>query len=209
VISAIIRLIFSPSQTQLFLGLKMGRKNKSEEKRLIILNAFESVILKEGFANASQRKIAEAAGVNQPMIHHYFSGGDELLGALLERITQRYREALSSFTEAESSPSLESILGFLCSEEFHQVSKQNEVMFCLIGQSKHHETALKLLSNVYQTLIEELRKYLEAAGVTNLEQVSYTLMCLIIGHDWAKALGFGEHKNEMMTDTLSTLAKVN
>ena len=154
-----------------------------------------------------QAQIAEEAGVNQPMIHHYFSGGDELLNALLKRIAERYREALSSFANTESSPSLESILGFLCSEEFHQVSMQNEVMFCLIGQSKHHETAIKQLSNVYHHLIEELKKYLELAGIKNLDQVAYTLMCIIIGHDWAKTLGFGEHKNKLMTETLSTLAK--
>lgn len=185
----------------------MGRKNRSEEKRQVILDAFETVILRDGYANASQRRIAEEAGVNQPMIHHYFSGGDEMLDALLERITQRYRDALASYAQTEEKPSLESILAFLCSPEFHQVSLQNQAMFRLMGQSKHHEKTVNRLSEVYQQLLQEITTYLEEAGVKNTEQTAYTLMCLIIGHDWAKALGFGEHRNELMRETLLTLTK--
>ncbi len=67
----------------------MGRQSKSEERRTAILDAFERVVLREGYAGASQRKIAREAGVNQPMIHHYFSGGEELLDALLQRVVDR------------------------------------------------------------------------------------------------------------------------
>ena len=183
----------------------MGRKSKSVEKRQEILDAFEAVILRDGYASASQRKIAEEAGVNQPMIHHYFSGGDEMLDALLERIVQRYRDALSAFMDTESSPSLESVLSFLCSAEFHQVSLQNQVMFRLIGQSKHHDQTIERLSMVYHELIREITRYLEQAEIENTDQIAYTLMCVIIGHDWAKVLGFGEHRNQLMTETLATL----
>lgn len=184
----------------------MGRKNRSEEKRQVILDAFEAVILREGFAKSSQRKIAEEAGVNQPMIHHYFSGGEAMLDALLDRITERYRQALSAYTQTEQQPSLESILAFLCSTEFHKVSLQNEVMFRLIGQSNHHETTIERLSKVYHHLHSELTDYLKNADIENTDQTAYTLMCIIIGHDWAKTLGFGEHRNQLMTKTLTSLA---
>jgi|GEM_PF-1888808 len=187
----------------------MGRKNRSEEKRQDILDAFENVILRDGFAGASQRKIADEAGVNQPIIHHYFSGGDELLDALLQRITERYRQALNAFittsAQSDQDPSLEDILSFLCSAEFHQVSLQNEVMFRLIGQTKHTDKTTNRLAEVYHELLAEIRTYLEKAQVNNPEQIAYTIMCIIIGHDWAKVLGFGEHRNDMMSTTLMSL----
>jgi len=184
----------------------MGRKNQSEEKREHILDAFETVILREGFANASQRKIAQEAGMNQPMIHHYFAGGDAMLEALLERITQRYRQALTRFSAQNDTPSLEQVLVFLSSEAFHEVSIQNEVMFRLIGQAHHHDEAIRLLSGVYHQMLSEIKTYLDNAKVENVEQVAYTLMCVIIGHDWAKTLGFGEHRNTLIQATLERLS---
>ena len=185
----------------------MGRKSKSDEKRQVILDAFESVIMREGYANASQRKIAEEAGVNQPMIHHYFSGGDELLSALLERITERYHVALSEFKRTDDNPTLEHILDFLCSEPFHQVSLQNEVMFRLIGQSRHHQSTIDLLSDIYREFHDEMKDYLQQANIENVDRTAYTLMCIVIGHDWAKTLGFGENRNQLMTETLIKLAR--
>lgn len=187
----------------------MGRKNRSEEKRQIILDAFETVILREGYANASQRKIAEEAGVNQPMIHHYFSGGDELLKALLERITERYRNALSVFSSTESEINIEKAITFLCSDAFHEVSMQNQVMFHLIGQAQHHENAMALLAKVYRELLKEITGYVTQAGISQPDRLAYAIMCLVVGHDWVKAMGFGEHKNELMASTIQALAASN
>lgn len=184
----------------------MGRHSKSEEKRKIILDAFERVILREGYANASQRKIAKEAGMNQPMIHHYFSGGEEMLTAFLERVVNRYMSALQQFTADDASPSLEKMLSFLCSEDFHQVSLQNEVFFALIGQGGHSAQTFEQMSNIYQLFFNEIAQYLKLAGVNNGDRVAYTMMCMIIGHDWAKKLGFGEQRNAQMAELLSRLA---
>lgn len=184
----------------------MGRHSKSEEKRKVILDAFERVILRDGYANASQRKIAKEAEMNQPMIHHYFSGGEEMLKAFLERVVERYMSALQQFTANDPAPTLEKMIGFLCSEQFHQVSMQNEVFFALIGQGGHNAETFEQMSNIYQFFLKEIRQYLDQAGVNNSDQIAYTVMCMIIGHDWAKKLGFGEHRNQQMTTLLTKLA---
>lgn len=187
----------------------MGRHSKSEEKRKIILDAFERVILRDGYANASQRKIAKEAGMNQPMIHHYFSGGEEMLEAFLERVVGRYMSALQQFTADDPAPSLEKMIGFLCSKNFHQVSVQNEVFFALIGQGGHNVETFKQMSNIYRFFFREIARYLEQANVNNSDNVAYTMMCMIIGHDWAKKLGFGEQRNSQMVSLLTRLASEN
>lgn len=185
----------------------MGRPSKAEEKRQAILDAYETVILRDGYAQASQRKVAEEAGVNQPMIHHYFSGGEELLDALLQRVVDRYLEALDKFVSATENPGLEQALKFACSEAFHNVSKQNEVFFCLIGQSGHNEKTYGKMSFVYELFFNQIREYLENAGIKEYEIMAYLIMCLTIGHDWAKKLGFGEGRNDMMLEQLLKIAK--
>jgi len=186
----------------------MGRPNKSEEKRQQILDAFERIILKEGYAKASQRKIAEEAKVNQPMIHHYFSGSDELLNALLKRVVSRYREALAQFISQQSDPSLEGLMSFVCSEQFHEISLQNEVFFALIGQGGHQDSVFNKMAGVYQEFLQTVTHLLEAANVKNPERAAYLTMCFIIGHDWAKKLGFGEARNTEMATNLVNLSKM-
>ena len=194
----------------------MGRPSKKLEKQQLILDAYEKVILREGFGQASQRKVAEEANMNQPMLHHYFSGSDGMLDALLDRVVIRYMEALSHFTRtsqeqtkdspADSSPNLEQMLGFVCSEQFHEVSKQNEVFFCcMIGAGDQNSHIAEKVSQVYQHLLDMITNQLKVSGVKNYQQMGYLMMCLILGHDWARKLGFGEGHNDDMTHMLTKL----
>ena len=187
----------------------MGRPSKTEEKRNHILNAFERIILRDGYAKASQRKIAEEANVNQPMIHHYFSGSEELLDALLQRVTERYREALSNFISTQQEPSLEELMEFVCSEKFHEISLQNSVFFALISQGGHSENVFKKMSDVYHEFLDTITSQLEQAGIQNPDRIAYMTMWFAIGHDWAKKLGFGESRNKSMAQNLVNLSTMS
>lgn len=183
----------------------MGRPSKSEERRAEILDAFERVILRDGYAKASQRKIAEEAQVNQPMINHYFSGSEELLEAMLNRVMDRYQNALQAFALNSGKLELSDVISFICSKEFHQISKQNEVFFCLIGQGGHNDLTFSKISQVYQEFLAIITSFLKQAGIKDPEDVGYIVMCLVIGHDWAKKLGFGEDRNQLMEKTMASI----
>jgi len=187
----------------------MGRPSKVEEKREIILDAFEKIILRDGFGQASQRKIAEEAGINQPMIHHYFGGGEAMFDALLKRVVDRYSNALTNFASSTVELSLEKILGFACSEEFHQVSQQNKVFFsCIIGEGDKDQRISDKVSLVYTRFLSLITTHLEKSKVKNSEQMGYLLMCLILGHDWARKFGFGEQRNQDMVNHLTKLVEL-
>ena len=51
-----------------------------------LLRAAELLLQKHGHLNATEKKIAEAAGVNEAMIHYYFGGKDGLLFDLVDRL---------------------------------------------------------------------------------------------------------------------------
>jgi AcrR family transcriptional regulator len=72
----------------------------AEEKRRVILDATEEVLLKEGYGAVTSRSVAAAAGIKAPLIHYYFPTIDDLLVALLQRrsdrIVGRMSDALTS-----------------------------------------------------------------------------------------------------------------
>ena len=190
----------------------MGRPSKKLEKQQLILDAYEKVILREGYGQASQRKVADEADMKQPMLHHYFSGSDGMLDALLDRVINRYMQALNNFAHANQSqtdnspPNIEQMLGFVCSEQFHEVSKQNEVFFsCMIGAGDQNSHIAEKVSQVYQHLLDMITEQLKVSNVRNYQQMGYLMMCLILGHDWARKLGFGEDHNDDMTHMLTKL----
>jgi len=80
-----------------------GRRPRAatEEKRKRILDATEEIMLKEGYAAVSSRRVATAVGIQAPLVHYYFATLDDLFVAVLERRAGRNVERMA---EALSSP---------------------------------------------------------------------------------------------------------
>src|SRR4030081_280376 len=78
---------------------KVGR----EATRVAMIEATAQIILDEGYAAATSRRVAATAGVNPALVHYYFPSMDDLFVAVLrdkaEAILERQREAM-----AESEP---------------------------------------------------------------------------------------------------------
>ncbi|HZJ52389.1 MAG TPA: helix-turn-helix domain-containing protein [Actinomycetota bacterium] len=56
------------------------------------MNAAERLLITEGHAAISTRRVAEEAGVNHGLVHYYFGSMEELFVQVLERFTQRLIE---------------------------------------------------------------------------------------------------------------------
>ncbi|RJG53295.1 TetR/AcrR family transcriptional regulator [Sphingobium terrigena] len=67
--------------------------------RTVILDAAEKVIIEEGYAAVTTRRIAERAGIKAPLVHYYYKTIDDLLTAVYrrgaEQSLQRHAEAMS------------------------------------------------------------------------------------------------------------------
>ena len=61
-----------------------GRRRGSPDTRSAILAAARSSFATHGFAGATIRSIATAAGVDAALVHHYFGSKDDLFLAALE-----------------------------------------------------------------------------------------------------------------------------
>lgn len=68
--------------------------------RPVILDAAEKVILDEGYASVTTRRVAERAGLKAPLVHYYYKTTDDLLLAVYRRAAET---SLQSHAEAMSS----------------------------------------------------------------------------------------------------------
>jgi AcrR family transcriptional regulator len=75
-------------------------RKATEEKRIRLLDATEEIMLREGYAAVSSRRVAAAVGINAPLVHYYFPTLDDLFVAVLRRRAGRnvlrMAEALAS-----------------------------------------------------------------------------------------------------------------
>jgi AcrR family transcriptional regulator len=60
-----------------------------EVAREALLDAAERLLIEEGHAGITTRKLAAAAGVNHGLVHYYFGSIEELLFQAMERYTER------------------------------------------------------------------------------------------------------------------------
>jgi AcrR family transcriptional regulator len=70
----------------------MGRKSLAKERRAQIIDAFYQCIKKYGLHGASTRRIAEEAGVQPSILHHYFKDRDEMIEELVSSIVESTSE---------------------------------------------------------------------------------------------------------------------
>ncbi len=78
-----------------------GQKDTSvQDIRTRLLDATEAIMIEEGYAGVSSRKVAARAGLKSKLLHYYFANMDELFVAAFER---RHQEHLEHFAAAAAS----------------------------------------------------------------------------------------------------------
>jgi AcrR family transcriptional regulator len=72
---------------------------REESPSELLLDAAERLLIAEGYASVSTRRVASEAGLNHGLVHYYFGSMEELLVQVLERftaqLTTRQREMYS------------------------------------------------------------------------------------------------------------------
>ncbi len=72
---------------------RIGAENSAT--RLAILDACEAVMVEEGYANASTRRVAARAGLKPSLVHYYFPTTDDLHVAVYRRAADWASEELA------------------------------------------------------------------------------------------------------------------
>jgi AcrR family transcriptional regulator len=76
------------------------------DTRAALLDAAEALMVEEGYAAVTTRRVATRAGVNNGLVHYYFGTLEELFVEVFRRATARGEEAISTVTDADSDQPL-------------------------------------------------------------------------------------------------------
>jgi len=66
------------------------------------LDAAERILVEEGYASLTTRRLAEATGANHGLVHYYFGSMEELFVRVLERFTDRLIERQKQMYAADA-----------------------------------------------------------------------------------------------------------
>jgi len=79
---------------------KRLRRDPAEAK-LLILKTAEKIMLEEGYAAVTVRRVAKSAGVSSTLLHYYYATADELLVAIYRHASEKDLASLKSALEAD------------------------------------------------------------------------------------------------------------
>lgn len=127
------------------------------DKRTRILDATEQIMLEEGYAGVSSRKVATAAGLKSKLLHYYFATMDELFIAAFQR---RENEYTANLARAISSASPLHDMWTLCVDaassklnlEFNALACHRPKVREVIARSNHRDriTVASALESIFQ-----------------------------------------------------------
>jgi len=81
-------------------SIKRLRRDPAEAK-LLILKTAEKIMLEEGYAAVSVRRVAKSAGVSSTLLHYYYATADDLLVALYRNASEKDLQSLESALSAD------------------------------------------------------------------------------------------------------------
>lgn len=129
-----------------------------EVKAAEILDAAESLLLRDGYEATTMASVARAAGISSNAVYWYFSGKDELLAAVLRR---RQEKAFSRL-KVKSTASLQE-QAFAALAELDSVARLTAAVH---ERSEHSPIVAEVHQAFHAGIDARLREGFEAAGVT-------------------------------------------
>lgn len=110
-----------------------GSRLAAAERRELLLDAALRVFLEKGYAGASTREIASAAGVTEALIYRHFTGKRDLLLALLRERTPA--AAVASLEAQPDGATLDVALDALLRRVLETFEQDADILMLLFGQS--------------------------------------------------------------------------
>lgn len=165
------------------------RSKKSNEEirnasKQAMADAALVLFIEEGYLNVTIDQIAKKAGVSKGLMYNYFSGKEELLSFIIERIMTEL-SALSEIIHTETNPVKKMKVMFTIT---FKLLRENgdfwKAVMPVITQkaiSKKMESGLKA---IFTSVTKDMTNMFKACGVKNAELEAFQLSALLDGIAW-------------------------
>jgi AcrR family transcriptional regulator len=133
--------------------------HRSAKTRARLLDAATEVFSKAGVTGATTREIARVAGVNEVTLFRHFQSKEQLLGAVIQKVSASQVEALDH--QNEWTQDLHTDLTHYAWLFNNMLEEHEDLIRTFIGEAKRHpEEAKRVLQEAAQGLKEKLTAYL-------------------------------------------------
>ena len=172
----------------------MGRKDLTEERQDIILDAMERCIVKHGLQGTTLKNIAAEAKMNRGLLHYYIGNRDDIFQLMVDRLIERYQASFGNYAATRHENHHAQIIVDYYFDAWFEMSPEDDALILeLLAESERDPHIRKLLVNLYkgfETMIaRELFTLFPEADRQNLHSVSYSLMLLAFAHATMTWLG--------------------
>ncbi len=196
----------------------MGRKNRSSIRKPEILENFNKVISKEGYAGATLEKIARRMGVHSSLLVHYFKTKENMMVELVDWATENFEKfILEKITNNHTNEdSFEELLNILFSREWTMVVDKGVFYTCLdlsFRNKKIKEHLYKMYLRLKEGITLELEKFMNQGIIRKAdpEKTAVLIMSLLEGfHVYNTFLGENpsfEELSEYFKDLVTRMLK--
>ncbi len=80
------------------------KERQRQEREQLILREAEELLLEKGYHDTSMEEIAARVGISKGTVYLHFAGKEEMVFALLRRMTERYQQAMDEILASPRSP---------------------------------------------------------------------------------------------------------
>jgi AcrR family transcriptional regulator len=172
----------------------MSRKSLVDIRREEILQAFGRCVIKYGL-DVSLEQIAAETGMQRSIIRHYIGNRDEVVEALIERMTHAYLEDIKTkFTAIAEAGSEAALLDFLFDIEENYADWDRAIVNILVTSKERYPSAKQNLQRMFGEAIDLLVQVLTVlypdTTAEQCEQIGYALFCLVTTHETVQWIGF-------------------
>jgi AcrR family transcriptional regulator len=158
----------------------MGRKSLKEKRRTDIVKAFGRVLASHGYAGATMQVVALEANLSAGLLHHYFSGKEEMLHELFIDLVGAFRGRISK------DPNLSGLGGYLGAALQRGEGSDPQAAKCWVGLFAEAMRDPVLMTKIRRYLEGEISFLCEkSGGKLDVKESSvilaYVLGCLVFG----------------------------
>ncbi|MEM7410417.1 MAG: TetR/AcrR family transcriptional regulator [Myxococcota bacterium] len=182
----------------------MGRPSLAEQRQAEILEGFERCVLRDGIAHTTMTAIAKEIGCQRTLINHYFGGTDELVRALVEKLTEDQRREFREFSSASKKTGAALMVDYL----FRRLPKGGNALVRALradGGSSANESLAKMYQDSARLLGTFLQREIPGATPARCRATATSIVCLAMSRFQLSALGVRDRELAGLRASAETL----
>ncbi len=161
-------------------------RQRGKDRAASILSAAKKILVEEGLASLSTRRVADELGISVGNLAYYFPSKDSLLQAIVEHVIEGYDQALARESASFPDDPVRRFSAFM--QYMIEDARKPEVrrfFYQFWGLSTHHEQVAVARRAMYEHFARQTADLLQSIhpqkGAAELETIAYSILAFTEG----------------------------